>query len=273
MLKTVTVAVASFGLFGCDMVGDAEEVGQADLAATVKTATLAVDSTPESAMIVMVPAANVAGLVPAGYTLLTIPGGAEGADGALLWMFSGHQSNVTLDGEPAGTDHLVHTAVQILEPPPPPGQTLIPGAAHLYEVRLIFDNNTVASWGHSRVGEAAIYSNGMHYSQQDPGEGAGFVSMTVDPPWGGFSYFIQYGPLAPAPAPVAYTWYEGDHGLSFGSADFQQFQASGAGGQICADPGTWVGDILGVPCRSGGGLAFTAHAVITWTVYFPEDDI
>ncbi len=268
----LTAVVAALSLIGCDAVSE-DDVDRAQLEASVKTATLVVDSAPEAALILVVPAANVASYLPPGFDLLVLPGAADGADGALLWVFSGFQSNILTDGEPAGSDHLVHTAVQILEPPPPPGKTLVPGASHLYEVRLIFDNHQTASWGHAKAGEPTVYSNDMTYAQQDPSAaGNGFVSMEVGGEAGGFSFFAEYGPLGPFPPPLAYAWHQGDHGLSFQEAVFENLLAAGAGGAVCADPGTWMGDILGAPCRGGGGLALTSHTTLTWTVYLPEDD-
>ncbi|HEY8141423.1 MAG TPA: hypothetical protein VIG06_02090 [Kofleriaceae bacterium] len=270
MVKRMAALMASVwavSLVGCDAM-TADEVDRSQLAAHVTTRTLTADSSPEAALILVVPAANVASYVPDGYDLMILPGAADGADGALLWVFAGLQTNVLTDGAPVGTDHLVHVAVQIQEPPPPPGKTLTPGASHLYEIRLIFDNHEAANWGHAKVGEPTDYSNDMVYAQQDPGPGgAGFVSMEVGGSHGGLSFFAEYGPLAPAPPPLAYAWYEGHRGLAFQEPVFANLMASGAGGAVCADAGTWMGDILGAPCRSGGGLALTSHTTLTWTLY------
>lgn len=271
MAKGMVAAAAALALLGCNAI-DGAEIDQARLAANVATHTLVGDSAPEAALILVVPAANLAGYLPDGYQLVVLPGAADGADGAFLWVFSGFQENITTDGEPAGSNHLVHVAAQIQEPPPPPGQTIAPGASHLYEIRLIFDNHQTASWGHAKAGEPTAYSNDMTYAQQDPGLGNGFVSMDVGGEVGGFSFFAEYGPLAPLPPPQAYSWHEGGHGLSFGQAVFADLLGAGAGGALCADPGTWMGDILGAPCRGGGGLALTSHTTLTWTVYFPDDD-
>ncbi len=268
-MKVLAGAVLALSLLGCD----AADIERAQEAVKVASHTMTADSVPESALILVVPAANVAGYVPAGFDLVVIPGAAEGADGALLWVFAGAQANVSLDGVPVGSDHLVHTAVQIQEPPAPPGKTIAPGASHLYEIRLIFDSHDTASFGHAKVGEPTVYSNQMQYAQEDPGAlGPGFVSMNVGGDAGGFSYYAEYGPLAPFPPPLAYTWYVGEHGLVLSEAVFANLMASGAGGAVCADAGSWMGAILGMPCRGGGGLALTSHTTLTWTTYFPEDD-
>ena len=257
----------------CAAAGEEDLVGTEELAVEscdVRYHSMDADLVAESLLLVTVPAANVESYVPAPFQLLRLPAVAGGQDAAVLWMLAGDITSIVMDGVEGGHVHAGHIWVQIQEPAAPAGFSNSLGAAHLYELEFLVDNNAVGNWFASTLGGSAFTSHQMEMTRVAPRLlSPGVLTLDVDgnPHFGRYSYYVEHGALLPGPAPVVHGWLHGDEGLVRWDPVMSGSLTPALDGEVCTDDLSALRDIFGTRCRKGTGFMTSIHVDSTYNVW------